>query len=91
MNVRETRQLLRTLPFALIVLVGSIPVALPATFTFSQALGAQELSGEGVLATRLSAIEEAASGHPLQRQDGYTDPEQVHGGDAPADRPPHRS
>ena len=48
------------LPFALILLVASVPVALPATFTLSTALGAQELAKEGVLVTRLSAIEEAA-------------------------------
>lgn len=38
-----------------------MPVALPATFTLTQALGAQELAQQGVLITRLSAIEEAAS------------------------------
>jgi len=49
------------LPFALILLVASVPVALPATFTLSTALGAVELAKNGVLVTRLSAIEEAAS------------------------------
>jgi len=53
--------LLSALPFALIVLVASVPVALPATFTLAQALGAQDLAKRGVLVTRLSAIEEAAS------------------------------
>ncbi len=53
--------LLAALPFALIVLVASVPVALPATFTLTQALGAQDLAKHGVLVTRLSAIEEAAS------------------------------
>jgi H+-transporting ATPase len=53
--------LLAALPFALIVLVASVPVALPATFALTQALGAQELAKRGVLITRLSAIEEAAS------------------------------
>jgi H+-transporting ATPase len=48
------------LPFALILLVASVPVALPATFTVATALGALELARQGVLATRLSAIEEAA-------------------------------
>jgi H+-transporting ATPase len=48
------------LPFALILLVASIPVALPATFTLATALGALELSRQGVLVTRLAAIEEAA-------------------------------
>ncbi len=49
------------LPFALILLVASVPVALPATFTLATALGAVELARSGVLVTRLSAIEEAAS------------------------------
>ena len=49
------------LPFALILLVASVPVALPATFTLATALGSMELAGSGVLVTRLSAIEEAAA------------------------------
>jgi H+-transporting ATPase len=49
------------LPFALILLVASVPVALPATFTLATSLGALELAKRGVLATRLSAIEEAAA------------------------------
>lgn len=53
--------LVDALPFALIVLVASVPVALPATFTLAQALGAREMAQRGVLITRLSAIEEAAS------------------------------
>jgi H+-transporting ATPase len=48
------------LPFALILLVASIPVALPAMFTVATALGAVELSRQGVLVTHLAAIEEAA-------------------------------
>jgi H+-transporting ATPase len=48
------------IPFALILLVASIPVALPATFTLATALGSTELARNGVLVTRLSAIEEAA-------------------------------
>lgn len=48
------------LPFALILLVASVPVALPATFTLATALGAQELARQGVLVTHLAAIEEAA-------------------------------
>jgi H+-transporting ATPase len=48
------------IPFVLILLLASIPVALPATFTLATALGALELGGRGVLVTRLSAIEEAA-------------------------------
>ena len=48
------------LPFCLMLLVASIPVALPATFTLASALGSQELAKRGVLVSRLSAIEEAA-------------------------------
>jgi H+-transporting ATPase len=51
---------LQILPFALILLVASVPVALPATFAIATALGAQELSHQGVLVTNLAAIEEAA-------------------------------
>ena len=49
------------LPFALILLVASVPVALPATFTLATALGSVELASNGVLVTRLSAIEESAA------------------------------
>ena len=49
------------LPFTLMLLVASVPVALPATYTLATALGALELARNGVLVTRLSAIEEAAS------------------------------
>jgi len=48
------------LPFALIILIASIPVALPATFALATAIGSVELAGRGVLMTRPSAIEEAA-------------------------------
>ncbi len=48
------------IPFTLILLVASVPVALPATFTVATAIGALELAKSGVLITRLSAIEEAA-------------------------------
>lgn len=49
------------LPFALIILVASVPVALPATFTLATALGAADLAKQGVLVARLTAIEEAAA------------------------------
>jgi H+-transporting ATPase len=45
---------------ALTALLASIPVALPATFTLSAAIGAQALARQGVLLTRLSASHEAA-------------------------------
>jgi len=49
------------LPLVLISVLASIPVALPATFTLASAIGAQALAHEGVLPTRLSAVDEAAS------------------------------
>jgi H+-transporting ATPase len=48
-------------PLALIAILASIPVALPATFTLATAIGAQALAKRGVLPTRLSAVDEAAS------------------------------
>ncbi len=49
-------------PFALTLLIASVPVALPATFSVAQAIGALELSREShVLVTRLPAVQEAAS------------------------------
>ena len=53
--------MIEMLPFALMLLVASVPVALPATFSLATALGSMELAGSGVLVTRLSAIEEAAA------------------------------
>jgi H+-transporting ATPase len=48
-------------PLILIAVLATIPVALPATFTLATALGAQALAKNGVLPTRLSAVDEAAS------------------------------
>ena len=45
----------------LTAVLASIPVALPATFTLAAALGARALARVGVLPTRLSAVDEAAS------------------------------
>ncbi len=49
------------LPFALILLVASVPVALPATFTLAQAAASLEMADNNVLVTRLSAVQELAS------------------------------
>ncbi|MDR3672451.1 MAG: HAD-IC family P-type ATPase [Holophaga sp.] len=49
------------IPLMLTGLLGSIPVALPATFTLAAALGARALGRLGVLPTRLSAVDEAAT------------------------------
>ncbi len=45
----------------LTAVLASIPVALPATFTLAAALGARALARLGVLPTRLSAVDEAAT------------------------------
>ena len=55
------KSFLDMLPFGLMLLVLSVPVALPAMFTTSATLGAQGLAQNGILVTRLSAIEDAAS------------------------------
>jgi len=49
------------LTFAVVFLMGAIPVALPAVLTIVQSVGAVELSREKVLVTRLNSIEDAAS------------------------------
>jgi|HubBroStandDraft_1064217.scaffolds.fasta_scaffold07996_4 H+-transporting ATPase len=48
-------------PLVLTAILASIPVALPATFTLAAALGAKALARLGVLPTRLSAVDEAAT------------------------------
>jgi H+-transporting ATPase len=50
-----------TIPLILTAVLAAIPVALPATFTLATALGARSLAKLGVLSTRLSAIDEAAT------------------------------
>lgn len=49
------------IPLLLTSVLGAIPVALPATFTLAAALGARALAKIGVLPTRLSAVDEAAT------------------------------
>jgi len=48
-------------PLILTAILASIPVALPATFTLAAALGARALARQGVLPTRLTAVDEAAT------------------------------
>ena len=48
-------------PLLLTSVLAAIPVALPATFTLAAAIGARALAKQGVLPTRLSAVDEAAS------------------------------
>ncbi|MDE1949628.1 MAG: HAD-IC family P-type ATPase, partial [Burkholderiales bacterium] len=50
-----------TVVFALMLLVASVPVALPATYTLATAVASTQLAKQGVLVTRLPAVEEAAA------------------------------
>ncbi len=47
--------------FALNLLIASVPVALPAAFTVSMALGTEKLTKKSILVTKLDAIEETSS------------------------------
>jgi H+-transporting ATPase len=49
------------IPLTLTAILAAIPVALPATFSLASALGARSLARRGVLPTRLSAVEDAAT------------------------------
>ena len=53
--------LVEIIPLLLTAVLASIPVALPATFTLAAALSARLLAKQGVLPTRLSAVDEAAT------------------------------
>jgi plasma-membrane proton-efflux P-type ATPase len=53
--------LVEIIPLMLVLLMSAAPVALPVMFTVSMALGSKELAKRGVLVTRLSAAEDAAT------------------------------
>jgi plasma-membrane proton-efflux P-type ATPase len=53
--------LLEMIPLLLVLLMSAVPVALPVMFTVSMAFGSKELARRGVLVTRLSAAEDAAT------------------------------
>ncbi len=53
--------LVEMLPLMLVLLLGAVPVALPVMFTVSLALGSLQLAKRGVLVTRLSALDDAAT------------------------------
>ena len=48
-------------PLMLVLLMSAVPIALPVMFTVSMAVGSKELATRGVLVTRLSAAEDAAT------------------------------
>ncbi len=53
--------LIEMVPLMLVLLMSAVPVALPVMFTVSMAVGSKELAERGVLVTRLSAAEDAAT------------------------------
>jgi len=53
--------LIGVLPLAVVLMVSAIPVAFPTMFSISMALGSLDLMKKGILITRLSAIEDAAT------------------------------
>src|SRR5208282_1436333 len=61
LSVVRGASLLAMLPLVLVLLMSAVPVALPVMFTISMAVGSRELAKRGVLVTRLSAAEDAAT------------------------------
>jgi len=53
------------LPFSLVVILASVPVALPAAFTVAMALGTEKLANKHVLITKLEALEETSNTNVL--------------------------
>jgi plasma-membrane proton-efflux P-type ATPase len=61
MSLMRGTTLLEMVPLMLILLMSAIPLSLPVMFTVSMAVGSKELAKRGVLVTRLSAAEDAAT------------------------------
>ncbi|MGZ9158366.1 MAG: HAD-IC family P-type ATPase, partial [Nitrospira sp.] len=61
MSLIRRAPLLEMIPLMLVLLMSAVPVALPVMFTVSMAIGSKELAKRGVLVTRLSAAEDAAT------------------------------
>ena len=61
LSVIRHAPLVEMIPLLLILLLSAVPVALPVMFTVTMALGSKELAKRGVLVTRLSAAEDAAT------------------------------
>lgn len=55
------QSMLSIVPLILILMVSAVPVGLPAMFTISMARGSKELAEKGLLVSRLSATEDAAT------------------------------
>ncbi|WP_230407653.1 HAD-IC family P-type ATPase [Undibacterium rivi] len=61
LSVNRGVPMIEMIPLMLVLLMSAVPVALPVMFTVSMALGSKELAKHGVLVTRLSAAEDAAT------------------------------
>jgi len=61
LSIARGAPLFEMAPLLLVLLMSAVPVALPVMFTVSMALGSKELAARGVLVTRLSAAEDAAT------------------------------
>ena len=61
LSVIRGAPLVEMIPLMLVLLMSAVPVALPVMFTVSMAVGSRELAMRGVLVTRLSASEDAAT------------------------------
>jgi len=61
MSLVRGTSLLEMVPLVLILLMSAIPLSLPVMFTVAMAVGSKELAKRGVLVTRLSAAEDAAT------------------------------
>ncbi len=61
LSLARGASLLEMIPLMLVLLMSAVPVALPVMFTISMAVGSRELAKRGVLVTRLSAAEDAAT------------------------------
>jgi plasma-membrane proton-efflux P-type ATPase len=61
LSLIRSAPLLEMIPLMLILLMSAVPVALPVMFTVSMAVGSKELARLGVLVTRLSVAEDAAT------------------------------
>jgi plasma-membrane proton-efflux P-type ATPase len=61
MSLIRGTPLIEVIPLLLVLLMSAVPVALPVMFTVSLAIGSAELAKRGVLVTRLSAAEDAAT------------------------------
>ena len=65
------------LQFVLVLLVASIPVAMPTVFSITMALGARALEGEGDRLETLGDRGNGRSRHPVLRQDGHAHQERT--------------